>query len=124
MPGSRLSALPVSATPPLKAWFGNWVSGGNTIEIKLDGNLLAGSGHAAWPSVDPLPHPPSGGRKAAKFSARSYPSANRIDFKNGAWNDQTECVVSLVLVDRWLVAEDNSNCGGKNVTFTGVYRRR
>ncbi len=34
------------------------------------------------------------------------------------------CSLKLTLADPFIVAEDNQACGGLNVTFTGVYRRR
>lgn len=123
-PGRRLSALPAEAAPPLHAWLGRWTYGRNWIEISRDGNELAGKGHAAWPSVYPIPQEAAGDKRSAKFSAQSLPSGNRLEFKNGEYNDQGACTVSLVLVGRYIVAEDDGRCGGRNVTFTGVYERR
>lgn len=40
--------------------------------------------------------------------------------------DETEeyaCKVSIDLVGNYLIVADNLNCGGANVTFSGVYRR-
>lgn len=121
---SRLAPVRIPAAPPLSDWVGHWVSGRNTIDLIQDGDALGANGHAAWPHVFPLPRPKSGGPHYAKFSARTQPSGNRVDFKNGAENNQTLCEVSLVLAGQFLVASDNGLCGGMNVSFTGVYRRR
>jgi hypothetical protein len=37
--------------------------------------------------------------------------------------NSTECLVRLWLIGDYLMAEDNRNCGGMNVSFIGVYRR-
>jgi hypothetical protein len=34
------------------------------------------------------------------------------------------CVLNLKLIGTWLAAADNGDCGGLNVSFTGVYRRK
>lgn len=40
--------------------------------------------------------------------------------KGGAY----DCTVGLRRLGPWLVVDDNLACGGMNVTFRGVYRRR
>ena len=34
------------------------------------------------------------------------------------------CKMTLRLVGEYLIADDNGECGGMNVTFDGVYRRK
>jgi hypothetical protein len=34
------------------------------------------------------------------------------------------CKITLRLVGDFLVADDNGDCGGVNVTFDGVYRKK
>ena len=33
------------------------------------------------------------------------------------------CLVRMQRVEAWLLVEDNMQCGGSMVTFTGLYRR-
>ncbi len=37
--------------------------------------------------------------------------------------EEDECTVTFRLLDRYLIASDNKNCGGLNVTFDGAYIR-
>lgn len=37
--------------------------------------------------------------------------------------DEYACKVTLKLVGKYLIVSDNLNCGGANVTFSGVYQR-
>ncbi len=37
--------------------------------------------------------------------------------------DELDCKVAFVLLDKYLVATDNNQCGGVNVSFSGVYSR-
>ncbi len=41
-----------------------------------------------------------------------------------AGKDPADCRVTLTLLPPFLLAGDNMNCGGMNVSFTGVYRKR
>jgi hypothetical protein len=38
--------------------------------------------------------------------------------------EEDMCGITLRLVGDFLVADDNGDCGGVNVTFDGVYRRK
>ena len=42
-------------------------------------------------------------------------------FKEG--NDESSCVVKLRRRGPYLVASDNGNCGGLNVSFNGIYTK-
>ena len=47
------------------------------------------------------------------------------DLKYGAEEtDEYACKVTMRLVGKYLIVSDNLNCGGANVTFSGVYRRK
>lgn len=53
----------------------------------------------------------------AKFTERTL--------KYGAEEtDEYACKVTMYLVGKYLIVSDNLNCGGANVTFSGVYRRK
>jgi len=47
---------------------------------------------------------------------------NRVVFAQGSGQD--DCRVSMVLVGPYLVVDDNNACGGMNVSFQSVYRRK
>ena len=49
------------------------------------------------------------------------PQGNHVVF---AGKDTDDCEVKLTLLPPFLAVTDNLNCGGYNVTFTGIYRKR
>lgn len=95
---------------PLDAWSGQWTAWYNSLDIAVGADqTLAISGTAIW-GDGPAP-------RTGEVNGSTTPSDNRALVKDGS------CQVRLTLVDQWLVADDNSECGGMNVTFTGIYRR-
>lgn len=38
--------------------------------------------------------------------------------------DEYACKVTMRLLDRFMIVSDNNNCGGVNVSFSGVYRKK
>ena len=38
-------------------------------------------------------------------------------------DDEFACKVTLRLIDKFMIVSDNLNCGGVNVSFSGVYRK-
>jgi hypothetical protein len=49
------------------------------------------------------------------------PTGNTVVFAGGT---PDECRVVLTLLPPFLLAADNMKCGGMNVSFSGVYRKR
>jgi hypothetical protein len=116
----RLSMLAVAASPPPAAWAGHWKNGDNTIALKAEGDALVADGEAYWPSAHPPRSDAPGLPNDGQLSGTARPTANRVVFSD---NDPDGCTASLTLVGALLVVADNNNCGGMNVSFTGVYRR-
>ncbi|MCA1633634.1 MAG: hypothetical protein LC802_07935 [Acidobacteria bacterium] len=52
------------------------------------------------------------------MNAKARPAGNVLTV------EEDSCRVTLRLVGDYLVASDNSECGGMNVRFDGVYRRK
>jgi len=112
---------PLIAITPLAAWTGEWRSGDNSIALRADGPRLTASGSAYWPSANPSLKERPGGPNLGEMSGTAIPQGNTVVF---AGQDPSDCRVTLTLVPPFLLAVDNANCGGMNVSFTGVYRRR
>ena len=117
MPVGRLRTLAVAANPPVAQWLGRWSREGNP-EIRITSKAygLAVSGQAYWPgpvSTAEYPSPHIGeidGRLTRKGSRAHY-------------GDADDCEINFTLLGDLLVAGDNTNCGGANVSFSAVYRR-
>jgi len=100
------------ARPPLKNWLGLWKYEGKSLNIRRDGKTgaLKVKGYAIWEGAGANVH--LGGVEAV-----ARPEGNELVLV------EEECRVSLKLVGQYLIARDNSECGGVNVRFNGVYRK-
>jgi hypothetical protein len=101
---------------PLTAWLGTW--GFYRNEVRLSRGRRAGAlsvgGDATWVGVNP------GNVHVGELSGEAEPSNNVL--KLGA--DPEDCRATLRLVGPYLLVSDNKQCGGVNVTFDGVYRKK
>ena len=74
------------------------------------GDTLRIEGHAWWLGARGVSH-------SGSIKALAVPSSNRLHFV------EMTCVLDLALVGKYIVAEDNQQCGGANVRFWGIWRR-
>jgi hypothetical protein len=121
VPSARLSALPVDASPPLTAWTGHWANIDDTIDLKVKGAALEADGNAYWPSAHPSASQFPGGPNVGDLSGSATPEGNVVVFTD---NDPNGCTATATLVGTLLVVADNGGCGGQNVSFSAVYKRR
>lgn len=116
----RLDDLTLSKPPerpPLRAWIGEWIYGDNS--ISFSDNKLAGflnvTGNAMWRGLGDNVH-------VGELDGRYAPEGSQINYSDG--DDMYDCKASLHLVGPYLVVDDNQHCGGANVTFSGIYRKK
>ena len=115
----QIEPLPVPAASRW-AWVGHWEEGGgDTIDLKAKGAGLVVDGQACWPGCETPPDQQTGGPNVGNLDGEATPRGGRL--KLGDSDD--DCKAELWLVGAYLVVFDNLNCGGMNVSFTGVYRR-
>ncbi len=117
----EIAPQPEAKPSTLTDWVGNWRDGDNTILLRSKGGRLTASGNAYWPSANPSPSERPGGPNLGEMSGTATQSGNAASFGSGT---PTDCQVNLTLLPPFLLVSDNMNCGGMNVSFTGVYRRR
>lgn len=120
------SLTPVSPTPsPSRAeWIGVWIRAGGKIVIRRGPrNRLRISGEAVYPAAESVHN--------GVIRATTTPANGMLRFAdNGtAPFDQTsadagDCLVRMQRIADLLVVQDNEQCGGVMVTFTGFYRRK
>ena len=110
-------AWQVDARPPdMRDWQGEWRANDNAIRISKSkaAGTLAIKGEAIWGS---------GSRThTGELDYVAKPAADKMKFGDGT--DDNDCQVTMQLVGKLLVVGDNLNCGGANVSFSGVYQRR
>ena len=105
--------------PTLEAWKGHWYSGDNQIKLAISDNALKASGNAYWPKKG-LETSQDG-----EFTGEAVPVANHLVLATDAdyGGNEEPCKLNMNLVGNFLVVTDNSNCGGRNVRFDGIYKR-
>ncbi len=93
---------------------GTWTNDGNPkIVIAAVGkDQVSAQGEAWWPGRGVPPYHESG------FSAVASWAGQEITFRDG--DDAYSCRVDLLRRGPYLVAQDNNNCGGNNVRFSGI----
>jgi hypothetical protein len=115
---SSVQPLPSAAEARSEAWNGQWHDGDNQLQLTANGDgTVTVNGDAYWPSANPDPEQAPGGPNIGAVTARGFPEGNRVEV-----NDE-DCKVRLQLLGDLLVVADNLQCGGHNVSFSGVYRR-
>ncbi|MDQ3803699.1 MAG: hypothetical protein M3416_07705 [Acidobacteriota bacterium] len=110
---ARLDIRAAQPRPLLSRWVGEWEFYRNSLHIRRDARAdrLAVEGQAYWQGLGDNVH-------VGEVAGSVAPAGNTLTLE-----DDT-CRVRLHLVGPYLVADDNGQCGGVNVTFDGVYRKR
>lgn len=114
---ARLKSLPVRSGPPASAWLGQWSDEGNPrVRFTQRQGKLTVQGDAAWPSFNPSPKERPGGPNIGEIAEAVRTSGNRAY--------APECRITFTLLGDLLVGADpQMQCGGLNVSFSGVYKR-
>jgi len=102
----------------LTAWVGEWRDGDNSIRLSLKAGQLVAAGQAYWPGASPELKLFPGGPNIGEMAGAARPDGAKAVF------DEDGCRVELRLIGPYLAATDNDQCGGMNVSFSGVYRRK
>lgn len=116
---ARLRPLPVERAPRAEAWVGQWsTEGDNGVTIHRRGEAFEIDGEAYWPSANPPIEERPGGPNIGSIGGMLRVEGNRAEYDEGEG-----CQVSFTLIGELLIAGDNHQCGGMNVSFSGVYKR-
>lgn len=104
-------------TAGLSPWLGEWKYAENSISFtnnKLVGFLNV-TGSAFWKGLGDNVH-------VGELDGRFEPKNGRLDYSDG--HDEYDCRATIRMIDGYLIVADNMNCGGVNVSFSGVYLKR
>lgn len=130
LPSAAVAPMP-EETPGLGDWIGHWTVFENDIVVtRAKAGGLSFKGAATWGAGDPE-RVRRGGVHTGEFSAEAHPVGGGVAFTAGEdrtrpyeAGDETECRVRMARRGPYLVVRDNNGCGGLNVSFSGIYRRR
>ena len=101
------------ANPPAARWLGEWELHENSLTISRGARAgaLRVEGSAIWHGLGDNVH-------VGEVNASAAPGGNTLTLEDDI------CKLTLRLVGDFLIADDNGDCGGVNVTFDGVYRKK
>ena len=110
---SRLDIPADAAVPPSTRWVGEWSYGESFLNIRRGkgAGRLALDGQAYWHGLGDNVH-------VGEVAGEAALSGDALVFE-----DDT-CRVTARLAGSYLIVHDNKQCGGVNVSFDGVYRRK
>ena len=122
LPGLSLSPVAPAPAPARADWNGDWrhASGAITIANGANGTLTI-HGEAFYQAAQDV--------HTGVIDARAKPVRGLLEFADDGSvvfdkASADSCLVRMQRVEAFLVVEDNGNCGGALVTFTGFYRRK
>jgi hypothetical protein len=118
LPADRLNVSETTASPTPASWLGAWGFYDNSLRLSRGrgAGALRVEGDATWVGVNP------GNVHVGEVSGEAAPAGNVLTVGDG--DGEYDCRLTLRLVGPYLLASDNKQCGGVNVTFDGVYRRK
>ncbi|SFU33273.1 hypothetical protein SAMN02799631_00183 [Methylobacterium sp. 174MFSha1.1] len=131
LPENAVAREPTPPAPAPKDWTGTWTAPEQTIRIRpgKTAGTLAVEGDATYGTLDP-DRVRRGAVNMGSVAGEAAPSGHTLAFTMGdkgtlpfTAGAPTDCRLRLQLLSPFLLAEDNSACGGLNVTFANVYRR-
>ncbi|WP_157817166.1 hypothetical protein [Bradyrhizobium sp. SK17] len=119
--------LPLSSLrkiEPAPRWPGHWLSNDRNATIDVltkDPDRIEISGSATWSSTPT-------NLEEGDFSAIVDGKTNFVSFTSGDGfppsQEKSACALKTAQLGSYLVVTDNHNCGGHNLTFSGVYVRK
>lgn len=114
----KLAFKETNLNPSANDWLGKWNYAGNSIEIgkSKTADSLTITGNAFWKGLGDNIH-------VGELDDASKPAGNELKIGENETGEY-ECKVTMRLLDKYLVVSDNLQCGGVNVTFSGVYRKK
>jgi hypothetical protein len=120
VPAKAIKFLDVTRHPSLRDWIGTWkLDGIDQLKIReSSAGTLRVTGEARWYG------PVVNGERDIHYGSldgHATPVGSRLYI--GRTLSKGECKATLLLIDGYLVATDNNQCGGVNVRFNGVFTK-
>jgi hypothetical protein len=114
MAASQLEISEADANPAAALWLGSWEFYNNSLLITrgAKAGMLRVEGEAFWHGVNPE------NVHTGEVGGEAAPAAGVLRL------DDDICRATFRLVGPYLIVDDNGDCGGANVTFDGVYRKK
>ena len=122
LPAASLMAAMPLPSPAQADWIGAWVRAGGEIDIAAaaDGGFKI-HGEAIYRAAENMHNGVIDATAKPADGVLAFADDGSVAFAKAGVDS---CLVRMQRVEALLVVEDNGNCGGVDVTFTGFYRRK
>jgi hypothetical protein len=121
LPTSSLTRMEPMSSPRASDWISSWSHPGGTISIAgSGGGKLSIEGEHIYPAAQSVHSGVLGAEVEPQQGMIAFVDNGSIPFDRA---EDGQCMVRMQRVGIWLLVEDNQQCGGSMVTFTGLYRR-
>ncbi len=122
LPAAALEPAPLSAASA--DWSGDWKRIEAEIKIKANGAALTADGDATYGALDP-DRVKRGAVNIGEFSGPLALKDGRATYADKDLDPKHPdgCHLRMARAGNFLFVQDNGQCGGNNVSFTGLYRR-
>ncbi len=118
VPSIQLDLRPLDTSSDSERWLGEWSSEGNPrLRFTSELGKLRIAGIAYWPGPPATHDWPSTHEGQIDGTVEIAGNTGRYG------EDEDLCEVRFWMLDDYLLAGDNGNCGGANVSFSAVYTR-
>jgi hypothetical protein len=122
LPSTALTPVAPMASPKISDWLGTWYHPGGNVEIKRgDGGRLHIEGVMLIPAGKATNNGVIDAQATPQNDTIAFVEDGSVPFEN---LDEEGCRVRMQRIGPWLLVEDNNDCGGSGVTFSGLYRRK
>ncbi|UFZ08484.1 hypothetical protein LQG66_24980 [Bradyrhizobium ontarionense] len=123
LPSAALTKVAPMAAPAPADWIGSWEHPGGGLTIRTaGGGRLRIEGDQVVPAGRDLHNGSLGATAEPKGGVVAFVDDGTTPFERPNAGD--ECRVRLQRVGPSLLVEDNNDCGGAGVSFTGLYHRK
>jgi hypothetical protein len=117
LPTASLTPLEPMGSPKAADWIGTWSHPGGTISIKSgDGGKLSIEGEHVYPAAQNVHTGVLGANVVPAQGMIAFAEDGSVPFEQA---EEGQCLVRMQRVGALLLVEDNMQCGGSMVTFTG-----
>lgn len=118
LPLDKLEFDETAAAVEKKAWTGTWSYYDNEIKIAATEKpgIFKITGNAFWKGIGDNVH-------IGELDGDAKLVETNLKYGEDD-EDEYACRVTLRLAGKFLIVSDNLNCGGANVSFSGVYRKK
>ena len=122
LPSTALTPVAPMASPKISDWLGTWDHPGGGVEItRGDGGKLHIEGVMLIPAGKATNNGVIEAQATPQSDTIAFVNDGSVPFEN---MDEQGCRVRMQRIGPWLLVEDNDDCGGSGVTFSGLYRRK